>query len=238
MSRQLNDKQITTLKTVLKFRYVTTDNLALHRNITQNSAYSSLEILNKTGYLGKIHDKSYRLLNKSARYFLTPEAVVYLHNTVGVKLPDAIWNSRRRDDKRSSDFIDHQVAIHTAYNALNESLGEVAQIKSALELYGTEGIIKPLPGLLVEPKSGKPFFVELTDGEHLFLVKKRIRKYVENYDANDWEWKKYPDVFIVRASAADRTRLRKYTEERMEDGYLDDDDFSFYIVSAVNKIRV
>lgn len=238
MSRQLNDKQITTLKTVLKFRYVTSDNLAVYRNITQNSAYSSLEILNKAGYLGKIHDKSYRLLNKSARYFLTPEAVAYLRNTAGVDLPDAIWISRRRDNRRSTAFIDRQVAIHAAYNALSRSLGENAQIKTTLELYGIEGIIKPLPGIMVEPKSGKSFFVELTDDEHLFLAKKRIRRYIENYDANDWEWEKYPDVFMVRASAADRTRLRKYAEERMEDGYLDEDDFSFHVVSRVDGIKV
>ena len=238
MSRQLNDKQITTLKTILKFRYVTTDNLAVYRNITQNSAYSSLEILYKAGYLGKIHDKSYRLLNKSARYFLTPLAVAYLRNAVGMKLPDAIWITRRRDGWRSSGFIDQQVAIHAAYNALHGTLGEKAQIKTALELYGSEGIIKPLPGLLVELKSGKPFFVELADGEHLFLEKKRIRKYIENYDANDWEWEKYPDVYFVRTSAADRTNLRKYAESRMEDGYLDEDDFSFHIVSTVDRIKI
>src|ERR1700735_2847119 len=119
MSRQLNDKQTTTLKTVLKFRYVTTDNLAVYRNITQNSAYSSLEILYRTGYLGKIHEKSYRLLNKSARYFLTPEAVAYLRNTAGMNLSDAIWNSRKKDDSRSSEFVDRQVAIHAAFNVLS-----------------------------------------------------------------------------------------------------------------------
>ncbi len=238
MSRQLNDKQTTTLKTVLKFRYVTTDNLAVYRNITQNSAYSSLEILNKTGYLGKIHDKSYRLLNKSARYFLAPLAIAYLRNTAGLELPDAAWISRRRDGRRSPSFVDQQVAIHAAYNALFKSLGEKVQIKTALELHGTEGIIRPLPGLLVEPSSGKPFFVELTDGEHLFLAKKRIRKYIENYDANDWEWEKYPDVYFVRASAADRTSLRGYADARMEDGYLDEDDFSFHIVSSAGNIKV
>lgn len=238
MSKPLNHKQITTLQTALRFRYVTTENLAAYRNITQNSAYSSLEILSKAGYLGKIHDKSFRLLNKSARYFVTPEAVAYLRESVGMTLPDAIWSNRKKDGKRSSGFVDRQVAIHAAYNALRKSLGESAQIKTGLELHGTEGIIKPLPCLLVEPKSGKHFFVELTDGEHLFLAKKRIRKYIENYEQNFWEWEKFPDVYFVQSSAADRSRLRKYAATRMEDGYLDQDDFSFHIVSSVDKIKV
>lgn len=238
MSRQLNDKQITTLQTTLRFRYVTTDNLAAYRNITQNSAYSKLEILNKTGYLGKLHEKSYRLMNKSARYFLTPQAVAYLRNTAGMDLPEAIWNSRKHDDRRSTDFVDRQVAIHAAYNALNKNLGDRAQIKTGLEMYGMEGIIKPLPGLLVEPNAGKHFFVELTDGEHLFLAKKRIRKYIENYEADDWEWDKYSDVYIVRDSAADRAKLRNYVEDRMDEGYLDESDFSFYVIGDVSRIKV
>lgn len=142
------------------------------------------------------------------------------------------------DSSRSSYFIDLQVAIHEAYNVLCKLLGEYTQIKTALELYGDEGIIKPLPSLLVEQNSGNSFFIELTDGEHLFLVKKRIRKYIENYDANKWKWEKYPDVYFVRASTADRTNLRKYAEARMEEGYLAEDELSFYIVSTVERIII
>jgi len=63
MDRKLNNNQIQNLKTVLKFRYVTTDNLAKYQSISMNSAYSALEILYKAGCLEKIYEKSYRLLN-------------------------------------------------------------------------------------------------------------------------------------------------------------------------------
>jgi hypothetical protein len=237
MARQLNNTQINNLKTILKFRYVTTNNLALYQNITHNSAYSALEILHKTDYLGKLHDKSYRLQNKSARYYLTLQAINYLRTELSLPLDDAIWKSRKGDNNKSNDFIDQQVAIHTAYNALQARLGENATIMTALEMYGTEGIIKPLPGILVSPKSDRHFFVELTDGQHLFLAKKRIRKYIDNYESNEWEWDTYPNVYIVRSSPADRSRLKKYVEEQMDDNYLDADDFSFYIVSKAEQIK-
>ena len=237
MSRQLNNKQITTLKIALRFRYVTTDNLAKYRDITNNSAYSALEILHKAGYLGKIHNKSYRLLNKSARYYLTLEGLKYLRKETSSQFNDALWNSRKNDAKKSVKFIDLQVAIHAAYNQLEARLGIGLRIMTALETYDIEGIIKPLPGLLIEPKSGKHFFVELTDGQHLFLVKKRIRKYIENYESNEWEWDAYPDVYIVQSSATDRTRLRKYVEEQMDDNYLDADDFSFRVVGGTSSIK-
>lgn len=236
MSRQLNYKQITTLKTTLKFRYITTNNLAKYRNITNNSAYSSLEILNKAGYLGKIHDRSYRLLNKSARYYLTLEGLDYLRKELKLDYSSALWDSRKRDDKKSNEFIDSQVSVHGAYNDIKARLGNETHIVTSLDMYGTEGIIKPLPGLLVKPKSSNHFFVDLTDGQHLFLVKKRIRKYIQNYEDNEWEWDRYPDVYIVRSSATDRTRLRKYVEEQMEDNYLDVDDFTIYAVRTVGKL--
>ncbi|MFI5240597.1 MAG: hypothetical protein ACHQUB_02725 [Candidatus Saccharimonadia bacterium] len=238
MNRQLNNNQTLNLNTVLTFRYVTTDNLAIYRNITHNSAYSALEILHIAGYLGKIYDKSYRLLNKSARYYLTQQGLDYVRGTATAQLDEAIYKSRKGDEKKTPDFIDQQVAIHSAYNELRASLGSNAKILTGLDTYGIEGIIKPLPGLLVQPKSGKHFFVELADGQHLFLIRKRIRKYIQNYEDGDWEWDHYPIVYIVRSSASDRTRLRKYVEEQMDDNYLDADDFTFHVLDKADRIKV
>ena len=237
MLRKLNDKQLDVLITVLRFRYVTADNLGIYRNISHNSAYSALEILSKSGYLGKLHDKSYRLMNKSARYYLTKQGVDLLKIRVEPEQPENIWKSRLRDGTRSAEFIDQQVAIHAAYNALRGQLGDSADIETTLELYGTEGIIKPIPGLLVTPKRGNHYFVELTDNQHLFLIRKRIRKYIQNYDNHEWEWEYYPDVYIVRTSTAnDRTRLRKYASQKMEEAYLDEEDFEFKVLPSINKI--
>ncbi len=61
--RKLNHKQHDLLLIAYSFRYVTTDNLAKQRNISTNAAYSALEILHDNEYLGKIHKKSYRLLD-------------------------------------------------------------------------------------------------------------------------------------------------------------------------------
>ena len=238
MDRQLNNNQIQNLKTVLKFRYVTTDNLAHYQSITTNSAYSALEILSKAGYLEKIYEKSYRLLNKSARYFLTQQALTFLRSQADIQLDDAIWKSRKTDGRKTQDFIDLQVALHAAYDDLRACLGDKVDIDTAPEMHGTEGIIRPLPGLLVTPSSKKHFFVEVADNQHLFFIRKRIRKYIENYEGNEWEWDVYPDVYLIRSSASDRTRLRKFIERQMEDNYLDDTDFTFHVIARVDQIKL
>jgi len=42
----------------------------------------------------------------------------------------------------------------------------------------------------------------------------------------------------VRASASDRARLRRYVEQQMENSYLDEDDFTFHIISKVSQIKL
>lgn len=83
-------------------------------------------------------------------------------------------------------------------NVLTALANSAAVICDGLDLRAVEGIIKPLPGLLVAPKGGKRFFLEAADSQHLFFIRKRIRKYIENYESNEWEWEVYPDVYIIR----------------------------------------
>jgi len=240
MVRKLNTKQIVTLKIALKFRYLTTDNLATYKNITQNSAYSTLQILHTNGYLGMIYHKSYHLLNKSARYHVTQQGITFLRKEVP-DISSALWISRKNEAKKSADFIDLHVSIHAAGNRLRARLGDTIQLFTTLEFYDIEGMIKPLPSLLVRTVASKQYtLVEITDGQHLFLVKKRIRKYLQNYEEGDWDWDwaKYPDVYIVRSSSSDRARLRKYVEDQMENSYLDEEDFSIHIVSKVELIKM
>lgn len=231
--RKLNLKQTDLIKLVYKFRYVTTDNAAKQRNTSSNAAYSALENLFKNGYLGKIHKKSYRLQNKSARYYIDQKGIKYIKNNIQYIDPESL-PSRLRDRSKSEDFIDQQVAIHAAYVTVQEKYGEKAKILTGPEMHSIEGIIKPLPSLYVKPQHKKHFFIELTDGQHLFIVKKRIRKYIENYEADEWEWDEYPDVYILRNSKADRAKLEAYLEEKMDDNYLDEEDFKFKVLDKLN----
>lgn len=236
-TRKLNIKQIDILKTAYLFRYLTTDNLAKHRNITHNSAYSALTILHTNGYLSKKYNKNYRLRNKSARYSLTPQAITYLRQRqLELDLDSDVLTSRLRDKARSSEFIDYQVAVHAAYLELRDALGKQAAIRTATQLAGSDDVLRPVPALYVrEPKTH--YFVELPGNQQLFLVKKRIRKYIEHYESNDWQWDTYPNVRIMRRSKADRKNLTAYIQEKMDDSYLDERDFTIDVVPDVVTAR-
>ena len=230
--RKLTNKQTETLLIAYKFRFITTHNLAKHRNITHNSAYSALEILTNAGYLGRKHNKSYRLQNKPASYYLTPQAVLYLMKS-DLNVNKDILKSRFREHAKSSEFIDQQVAIHAAYLDITQKLGSFAEVKTGTEIASIEGMIKPMPSLLVQSKKGRSYFIELTDDQHLFIVKKRVRKYIDHYESDDWEGDKYPNVHIIRNSKADQRKLKEYVEEKMDDAYLDDEDFTISCLLAL-----
>jgi len=236
-NRKLNNKQINTLITTFRFRYITTDNLARQRNISKNSAYSALETLHRNGYLGKKHQKSYRLLNKAARYFLTPQAIAFLKKAE-LDLNEDTLTSRLREKTKSTEFIDMQVAIHKAYLDISGELGNKATIQTGSEIAGQEGLIKPYPSLYILPAEGRHYFVELTDSQHVFIVKKRIRKYIEHYESDEWEWDTYPDVHIIRKSKAECRKLKEYADEKFEETYLDGDDFTFKMYSSILEMSI
>lgn len=234
---KLNDKQLLTLKLTYKFRYLTTDTLARRRDITHNSAYSALTILTQRGYLGRKHTKAYKLQNKSARYHLTLKAVKLLsQHEYG--LNKKVLLTRRYEDKKSQAFIDLQVSIMEAYLDIKEVLEEPEKliILTATEMAKLEdaGFIRPLPSLYIHyPKTGFQCFMDIIpDDQHLFLAKKRIRKYLEHCESGEWETNKYPNVYLVRRSASDRKRLKAYINEKMDDNYLDEDDINIQVINT------
>lgn len=227
----LNDKQILILKLAYKFRYLTTDTLSRRLQRTHFAAYNTLNILYDSGYLHRVYDKSFKLQNKSARYCLTTKAVQYLSNE-SHGLNKRVLSGRRYEQNKSAEFMDQQVAIFKAYLDLKDSTPDELVIFTATEMTTFRGFLRPLPNLFVQNKtSGHIYFIELTDGQHLFLVKKRIRKYIDHYQSDVWTGADYPQVVFVRALLSDRRRLKLYAENQMEDKYLDEDEISFKVVN-------
>ena len=178
-------------------------------------------------------------MNKHARYYLKPLGIKFLEQS-NLEVNKELFPSRRRDHAKSTEFVDQQVAIHSAYIKFRNEYGSEATILTATEFYEMEGIIKPYPSLYVKTPAGQQYLVELTDDQQLFIVKKRIRKYIEYYDSDDWEWDTFPIVRIARRSKADMSKLVAYIEEKMDDNYLDETDFIFEVkkVPIVEKIKL
>lgn len=148
--------------------------------------------------------------------------------------------TRRYEDRKTSNFIDLQVAIMTAM------LDIFYSVEDDLGIYTATGVkqdgepdnyLKPYPSLEVKNEdTGYHCLVDIfPDNEHLFIAKKRIRKYIQHYDNHNWEWEEYPDIYLVRRSASDRKRLEAYIEEKMEEAYLDEDDLVIHVIKQAEE---
>ena len=237
---KISTTQLDILLLIYKLRYLTTINLAKHRHTTHNSAYVILQTLTRSGYLGRKHSKLDNLSRTPARYYLKPEGVRYLQEVMP-DVEEAIWAPRLRDRDRSADFIALHIATHAAYLDLRDALGEQVAIRTKSELAGLEGIITPKPALFVEGQPGTEheklrLFVELPLEQHLFIVKKRIRTYIEHYQECQWEGSVYPVVRIVRRRESERKKLRAYIAEKMDDAYLDETNLIFEVVETAAQL--
>lgn len=187
-----------------------------------------MSILCERGYLGRRHSKSYYLQHKSARYYLTLKAVKLLSQPE-YGLDKKVLTTRRYEDKKTRAFVDLQVAIFTAYLDIKASAKnpDALNVYTATEMAVHEDAeyIRPLPSLLTHnTKTRTSCFIDIfPDDQHLFIVKKRIRKYIEHFENGDWEGDAYPDIYLVRRSASDRKKLEEYVETKMEEGWVDED---------------
>ncbi len=243
--RKLNDKQVLLLRLAFRFRYLTADNVSKLHGISHNSAYSALTKLTERGYLGRKYNKSYRLKNKSARYYLTPKAVAFLQDPA-FDLDKEILATRRYEDKKSTSFIDHQVAIVDTYIDITmDTNRKISRILTASDISkdDRESYPKPLPDLEVlygdsKTDESNHLLVDVfPDDQHLFIAKKRIRQYIQHYEDNDWDWDEYPDVLIIRRSKSDVNNLNKYITEKMEEAYMDEREFTLNAGIEFSKIE-
>lgn len=220
----LNENQIHILKLTYKFRYLTANNLSRRLGIARQSAHAALVTLERRGCLGKLYGKTYKLAGKSARYYLTLDAVKLLSDKK-YGLNKNVLRTRRNEAGKGAEFVDLQVALFKMYLDIKESTSDDLVILTATEMAALGGFMRPYPGLYMQNRtSGKQYFIELTDGQHLFIAKKRARKYIDYYDSDAWDWGKYPEVVLIRSQTNERKQLNWYIGQKMEDAYLDEGD--------------
>lgn len=82
-NKRLNLKQLSILDTLYRFRFGTTELIAIALNVkTKNKMNERLKVLLDQEYIGRRYGPEYRLLRKHATYYLLPKGVKALrqHN--------------------------------------------------------------------------------------------------------------------------------------------------------------
>ena len=225
MPRKLNQNQIDVLLLLYKFRF-TTSNLLTQKLKLQhrNSINSRLQILEDQEYIGKRYDKSYRLMNKPASYFMLPKGFAVLRGMDGIS-NNALKNMYK-DVNATDGFVERSLAILGLYNQFESIFSQRFDMFSRSELTGTDNMPEILPDGLIRLKTSdsprakeRSFFIYYVQAQQpLFAVSNIVTKQLEYGDSEDWNelFVKPPAVVIICDSPTLERRLHRQAG-RVED---------------------
>jgi hypothetical protein len=186
--------------------------------------HTRLGALVEQGYIGKNYESSYKLEGKPATYYLLPKAFAALkkqHKTTGKELSGKTLRNAYKDKEASSEFIARKLAVFTIYDKLRPTHGASLKLwtKDQLNFDKYSYFPKPTPDayLTIKPEGLRPrtkdFFLNYLDDDTPFFVHvRRLQKYLEYVQAEEWEDatnSKLRGVLLVCESTSLLKRIRK-----------------------------
>lgn len=225
MPRKLNQNQIDVLLLVYKFRYVTSNLLTQKLKLQhRNSINSRLQILEDQEYIGRRYDKSYKMMNKPASYFMLPKGFAALRSMDGIS--NTALKNMYKDAEATEGFVERNLAIFGIYNKLEGIFGQRFDMFSKNELTGMEDMPETLPDGLIRLKTSdssrvkeRLFFLHLAEERQpLFAISNVITKQLAYGDSEDWNdlFGKPPAVILICDAPTLERRLHRQAG-RVED---------------------
>lgn len=210
--KPVNKGQLSVLMLLYRYRFITADRLALverQRNVAVSR--SRLTILCEQGYVGRHYDSSYKLLGKSARYYLLPRGLAALKTNADLqsKAIKAAYN-----DKTASDtFVDTCLRIFDISMKYQEIYRSEAQVFTRAELAAYSYFPQPTPDLYVSVQGDQPahYFIDYYPKEmQLFVMLRRVKKYIAYSESGLWNdtGSAFPCVVIICSSSTSEEKLR------------------------------
>lgn len=236
--KNLTKQQLTTLKIIYKFRFITADLLSKYRSITLPTAKEALSILYKSGYIGRHYEKSYKLLGKGARYFLTAQSIKLLKDQEG--LNERVLHARYKDKSATQSLIDSSLGVFKTALDIRTNYPEIFTIFTQYELADYSYFPRPLPELYIrrnesDPTKSNEYFIELVGDTQFFVVKKQIDQYIEHYEEGSWIKSKYPEIIFVITRSSLKKKVEEYIESLIENGYIDEDEVRLSTTSSLHQ---
>lgn len=213
----LYENQILILQILYKFRFGTVNLIANYRGVKRSAVNESLLTLLKDGYINRKYDKKQKIHGESASYFLSSKGIKFLKGKfiMSEKVIQALYKNKIV----SSEFIGHNLAVFKAYLILQKQHKDRYGIFTKAEMAKFNDYPDQQPDLFLGAKdaSDKDYMLDIFLTEPFFVIKKRIKYYIEHRNE---EWSNsdpYPSILLVCPDARNETKTIQYTESQLED---------------------
>jgi hypothetical protein len=235
----LIDKQLTILKLLYRFRFLTSTHIQhLLNDKTPRLTNYHLKILTSQNYINKHYTRSLGSANQPAIYFLTSGSIKVLQNIEGIE-PKTLQRIYR-EKIRSQQFISHALFIAQYYQYLTIESAKSKHILhffTKTDLLAHKYIIHPLPDAYFarvdEKQETKRYFVEVIDeGAPRFTLRKRIEQYTDYIDNGTFEEvtkHSFPTILFICPTIGMLIYFKKHLARMYEETSLD--EVSIYLTT-------
>jgi hypothetical protein len=225
MPRKPNQNQIDILLLLYKFRFTTSNLLNQKLKLQHRTSINSrLQILEDQEFIGKRYDKSYKLMNRPASYFMLPKGFAAIKGMDGIS--NNVLKNMYKDVKATDSFIERNLIIFDLYNKLESIYGQLFDMYSKSELTGMKDMPEVLPDGLIQLKTSdsprakeRCFFIYyVKERQPLLAISNVITKQLEYGDSEDWSelFAKPPAIILICDSSTLERRLHRQAG-RVED---------------------
>jgi hypothetical protein len=227
----LIDKQLTILKLLYRFRFLTSTHIQhLLNDKTPRLTNYHLKILTSQNYINKHYTRSLGSANQPAIYFLSSGSIKVLQNIEGIE-PKTLQRIYR-EKIRSLQFISHALFIAQYYQyLLTESTksSHTLHFFTKTDLLAHKYMIHPLPDAYFarvdDKQETKRYFVEVIDeGAPRFTLRKRIEQYTDYIDNGTFEevtGHPFPTILLICPTLGIQIYLKKFLAKVYEETSLD-----------------
>lgn len=194
-------------------------------------------------YIGRKFEPEYHLLRKHAMYYLLPDGIKALKQASDKKYNSKVLRNMAREEDKSEQFINHHLAVFSAYTTLRAMHGDELRFFTKSQLTTFDHYPQPLPDAYIRIGDGddeRQFFLDmLHESQPFFIATRKVMQYVTYADEGRKEWERktdtaLPSVLLICDSPSLKKRLQKKMRRAAEN--IEGDDMTLY-AAAITEIR-
>jgi len=219
---KLTPQQQRVLKLLFKFRFVSAQLLAIVMGIRRRSVYEVLELLVAKGLVEKVYKEEWRLLGRSAYYYLSKPGVTTVRKLLDVK--ESVVNSHYKNSTASDENIEHSLTVLRCYTELLPYLPKDTKLFAKAELGRFKQFPKNRPDLYVRTPDDQQAIVLVLDDTPKYIVKKRLDEIISHFEDEGWEDGDYPHICFIFKDGNQKNTFLYGTYKKLENMGMDEDE--------------
>lgn len=223
--KPLNQKQLSVLELLYRFRFATTELLTQTLGTANKGKMNQrLKLLFDQEYIGRKYEKSYHLTGRHASYYLEAKGIKALRSFADTRYSSSVLTNMYKDKDASDRFINHWLKLFETYTGLKDIYSEKLKFITKSQLSNYKYFPEQLPDAYIRVAyrtNEKHYFLELIESSQPFFVQiNKIKNYIKYEEEGDWEEATgtgLPAALFICDTAAQAEKLMKYADREIDD---------------------